>query len=105
MRNALCCSPPSQLAVQAMQAKRDVTSKCTCLQSIKDLIYKQEKAPPGGFPSIRYARRLPSTGPTGATLFAVGAVVSAYGFYKIGVTNGKRRYAFSSGMCCAVQAC
>jgi GRIM-19 protein len=63
------------------------------LQSIKDLIYKQEKAPPGGFPSIRYARRLPSTGPTGATLFAVGAVISAYGFYKVGVTNGKRRCA------------
>jgi hypothetical protein len=61
------------------------------VQSIKDLISRQEGPPPGGFPAIRYARRLPSTGPTGATLFAVGAVVSAYGFYKIGVTNGKRR--------------
>jgi NADH dehydrogenase (ubiquinone) 1 alpha subcomplex subunit 13 len=64
------------------------------MQSIKDLVSRQEASPPGGFPAIRYARRLPSTGPTGATLFAVGAVVSAYGFYKVGVQNGKRRYAF-----------
>lgn len=39
--------------------------------------------PPGGFPAIRIERRLPSTGPTGVTIFAVGAAVSAYGYYKI----------------------
>eukprot|EP01025_Chloroclados_australasicus_P027683 TRINITY_DN27416_c0_g1_i4.p2 TRINITY_DN27416_c0_g1~~TRINITY_DN27416_c0_g1_i4.p2 ORF type:complete len:153 (-),score=16.99 TRINITY_DN27416_c0_g1_i4:483-941(-) len=61
------------------------------ITSVKDLVMKQEQPPPGGFPAIRYARRLPSTGPTGATLFAVGAVVSAYGFYNVGVTNQKRR--------------
>ena len=32
---------------------------------------------------MRYARRSPSTGPTGFTMFAVGAVVMAYGFYKV----------------------
>lgn len=67
------------------------TSLARCPQSVKDLITRQEKAPPGGFPAVRYARRLPSTGPTGATLFAVGAVISMYGFYKVGVMNGKRR--------------
>ena len=43
----------------------------------------QDGPPPGGFPSIRYARRIPSTGPTGFTLFAVGTAVMAYGFYKV----------------------
>jgi GRIM-19 protein len=37
----------------------------------------QDGPPPGGFPSVRYARRLPSMGPTGPTLFLVsGAVMS-----------------------------
>lgn len=43
----------------------------------------QDGPPPGGFPSVRYARRLPSTGPTGFTLFAVTAVIMAYGFVKV----------------------
>lgn len=62
-----------------------------CLQSIKDLPVSQDGPPPGGFPSIRYARRIPSTGPTGVTLFAVGAVVMAYGFYRVGQGNHARR--------------
>lgn len=62
------------------------------MQSIKELLTRQEAAPPGGFPAVRYARRLPNTGPTGATLFAVGTVVSLYGFYKIGVMNSLRRF-------------
>jgi NADH dehydrogenase (ubiquinone) 1 alpha subcomplex subunit 13 len=61
------------------------------LKSIKDLPVQQDGPPPGGFPSIRYARRIPSTGPTGVTLFAVGAVVMAYGFYKVGQSNHARR--------------
>jgi hypothetical protein len=44
----------------------------------------QDAPPPGGFPAIRIERRLPSTGPTGVTIFAVGLVVSAYGYYKVG---------------------
>jgi NADH dehydrogenase (ubiquinone) 1 alpha subcomplex subunit 13 len=61
------------------------------LKSIKDLPNIQDGPPPGGFPSIRYARRVPSTGPTGVTMFAVGAVVMAYGFYKVGQSNHARR--------------
>ena len=61
------------------------------MQSIKDLPVSQDGPPPGGFPSIRYARRIPSTGPTGVTMFAVGAVVMAYGFYKVGQSNHARR--------------
>lgn len=53
------------------------------LQSVKDMPRLQDVAPPGGFPSIRIDRRLPSTGPTGATIFAVGGAIMAYGYYKV----------------------
>jgi hypothetical protein len=43
----------------------------------------QDVPPPGGFPAIRIQRRLPSTGPTGVTIFAVGAAVMAYGYYRV----------------------
>jgi NADH dehydrogenase (ubiquinone) 1 alpha subcomplex subunit 13 len=48
----------------------------------------QDTPPPGGFPAIRIDRRLPSTGPTGVTIFAVGIAVSAYGYYKVGGSWG-----------------
>ena len=51
----------------------------------------QDGPPPGGFPSVRFARRIPSTGPAGATLFAVGAAVMAFGFYRVGQGNKARR--------------
>jgi NADH dehydrogenase (ubiquinone) 1 alpha subcomplex subunit 13 len=51
----------------------------------------QDGPPPGGFPSVRYARRIPSTGPAGVTLFAVGAAVMAFGFYRVGQGNKARR--------------
>ncbi|GBF93375.1 NADH-ubiquinone oxidoreductase subunit [Raphidocelis subcapitata] len=53
------------------------------MKSVKDLPVLQDGPPPGGFPAIRIERRLPSTGPAGVTIFAVGAAVSAYGYYKI----------------------
>ena len=53
------------------------------MQSIKDMPVLQDGPPPGGFPSVRYARRLPSTGPTGFTLFAVTVGIMAYGFVKV----------------------
>jgi NADH dehydrogenase (ubiquinone) 1 alpha subcomplex subunit 13 len=51
----------------------------------------QDGPPPGGFPAVRYARRVPSTGPGGFTLFAVGGLVMAWGFVKVGQTNQERR--------------
>ncbi len=53
------------------------------VQSIKDMPILQDVAPPGGFPAIRFDRRLPSTGPTGVTIFAVGGAVMAYGYYRV----------------------
>jgi NADH dehydrogenase (ubiquinone) 1 alpha subcomplex subunit 13 len=54
-----------------------------CLQSVKDMPIVQDMPPVGGFPSIRIQRRLPSTGPTGVAIFAVGAAVMAYGYYNV----------------------
>lgn len=51
----------------------------------------QDGPPPGGFSSVRYARRVPNTGPTGVTLFAIGGIVMAYGFYRVGQGNHARR--------------
>eukprot|EP00884_Botryococcus_braunii_P005461 jgi/Botrbrau1/14916/Bobra.0018s0020.1 len=61
------------------------------MKSVKDMPVVQDGPPPGGFPSIRYARRIPSTGPTGFTLFAVGAAIMAFGFYRVGEGNRRRR--------------
>ena len=55
-------------------------------QSVKDMPVVQDGPPPGGFPSVRYARRLPSTGPTGPTLFLVSGAIMAYGFYLVGLS-------------------
>ena len=52
------------------------------LRSVKDMPVLQDMPPPGGFPSVRYGRRIPNTGPTGAAIFGVSALVISYGFYK-----------------------
>lgn len=62
------------------------------MKSVKDMPVLQDGAPPGGFPSVRFARRIPSTGPTGFTLFALGTVIMAYGFVKVGETNKHRNF-------------
>jgi len=51
----------------------------------------QDGPPPGGYSSIRYGRRIPNTGPTGAAILAVYAGMFTYGFYQIGVGNRERR--------------
>lgn len=38
------------------------------IKSVKELKVVQDGPPPGGFPSIRYGRKLPSSGPTGVLL-------------------------------------
>lgn len=53
------------------------------MKSVKDMPILQDVPPPGGFPAIRIERRLPSTGPTGVTIFATGIAVMAYGYYKV----------------------
>ena len=63
-------------------------------QSVKDMPVLQDGPPPGGFPSVRYARRIPSTGPTGFTLFALTSVIMAYGFVKVSKISKNLLYKF-----------
>lgn len=60
-------------------------------QSVKDMPVIQDGPPPGGFPAVRYARRLPNSGPGGVTLFGIAAAVMAYGMYQVGQANHARR--------------
>ena len=62
------------------------------LKSIKDLKGVQDGPPPGGFPAVRYARRIPNTGPSGVALVVAATSIIAYGFYQVGQGNLKRRY-------------
>ena len=59
-------------------------------KSVNDLKYIQDGPPAGGFPAVRYARRLGAPGPTGVAIFGVGAAICAYGFYRVGQANHKR---------------
>ncbi len=76
---------------------------CRRLQSVKDMPVVQDGPPAGGFPSVRYARRLPSTGPTGPTLFLASGAIMAYGFYLVsapGRSHAPRSsHAFASAHC------
>lgn len=56
----------------------------SCPQSVKDMPILQDAPPPGGFPSIRIERRLPSTGPTGLAIFGALGAIMGYGFYQLG---------------------
>jgi NADH dehydrogenase (ubiquinone) 1 alpha subcomplex subunit 13 len=51
----------------------------------------QDGPPPGGYPSVRYARRIPSTGPTGLAFFGAYLGAMVYGFYQVGQGNARRR--------------
>lgn len=81
-----------QLLQQQRPLRADASPSCcvrtsllilAAAQSVKDMPIVQDMPPVGGFPSIRIQRRLPSTGPTGVAIFAVGGAVMAYGYYQV----------------------
>mmetsp|Transcript_9784 Transcript_9784/g.19502 ORF Transcript_9784/g.19502 Transcript_9784/m.19502 type:complete len:134 (+) Transcript_9784:76-477(+) len=47
----------------------------------------QDMPPPGGFPSIKIGRHLPTRGPSGAKMWGFAALLSATGFYMLGQHN------------------
>eukprot|EP00270_Netrium_digitus_P006569 TRINITY_DN19152_c0_g1_i1.p1 TRINITY_DN19152_c0_g1~~TRINITY_DN19152_c0_g1_i1.p1 ORF type:complete len:145 (-),score=50.44 TRINITY_DN19152_c0_g1_i1:200-634(-) len=63
----------------------------SAIKSIKDLPQLQDGPPPGGFPAVRYARRIANSGPSGAALALTSASIIAYGMYQVGQGNLKRR--------------
>merc|ERR1712046_196435 len=52
---------------------------------------KQDGPRPGGFPPVRYRRDMAPKGPNGLTMFVGAAAVMAFGMYKVGQGNIKRR--------------
>mmetsp|Transcript_34842 Transcript_34842/g.85313 ORF Transcript_34842/g.85313 Transcript_34842/m.85313 type:complete len:146 (-) Transcript_34842:79-516(-) len=61
------------------------------MKSVLDMPVVQDGPPPGGYPSVRYARRIPNTGPTGIAFFGAYLGAMVYGFYQIGQGNAERR--------------
>lgn len=52
----------------------------------------QDMPPPGGFPStIRYARYLPSRGPSGALILTGTLAITGYGWYWLSKSHAERR--------------
>jgi hypothetical protein len=66
------------------------------MTSVKELPVLQDGPPPGGFPAVRYARRIANTGPSGVTVLLVSSAVIGWGMYQVGQGNIYRRYAGSS---------
>merc|ERR1712028_135063 len=51
----------------------------------------QDGPRPGGFPPVRYRRDMAPKGPNGLEMFVGGAAIIAFGMYKVGQGNIKRR--------------
>lgn len=51
----------------------------------------QDVAPPGGFPAINVARKIPPHGPSSAVMVAGTTAVFVFGIYQICVANTQRR--------------
>ena len=60
--------------------------------SVKEMPLLQDGPPPGGFPPVRYARRIPSKGPSAAAIFLTTFGAFAWGMYQVGQGNKIRRY-------------
>ena len=61
------------------------------MASVKDMPVLQDGPPPGGFPAVRYARRIANSGPSGLTVLLVSSVVIGWGMYQVGQGNIHRR--------------
>eukprot|EP00238_Polyblepharides_amylifera_P015885 CAMPEP_0196585018 /NCGR_PEP_ID=MMETSP1081-20130531/49338_1 /TAXON_ID=36882 /ORGANISM="Pyramimonas amylifera, Strain CCMP720" /LENGTH=134 /DNA_ID=CAMNT_0041906425 /DNA_START=134 /DNA_END=538 /DNA_ORIENTATION=- len=61
------------------------------MKSVKDLPVVQDLPPPGGFPTVRYARRIPNTGPSGIAIFGISGLIMGYGFYLVKQGNDARK--------------
>lgn len=62
--------------------------------SVKDMPVLQDGPPPGGFPPVRYARRIPNKGPSAVAIFLTAFGAFSWGMYEVGKGNKIRRSAF-----------
>lgn len=61
------------------------------MASIKEMPVLQDGPPPGGFAPVRYARRIPTSGPSATAIFLTAFGAFAYGMYQVGQGNKVRR--------------
>eukprot|EP00252_Welwitschia_mirabilis_P014416 TRINITY_DN31687_c0_g1_i1.p1 TRINITY_DN31687_c0_g1~~TRINITY_DN31687_c0_g1_i1.p1 ORF type:complete len:140 (+),score=23.79 TRINITY_DN31687_c0_g1_i1:110-529(+) len=60
------------------------------MTSVKEMPVLQDGPPPGGFPPVRYARRIPNKGPGAVAVFLASIGIITYGMYKVGQGNKER---------------
>ncbi|KAG9445688.1 hypothetical protein H6P81_011816 [Aristolochia fimbriata] len=61
------------------------------MASVKDMPLLQDGPPPGGFAPVRYARRIPTKGPSAIAIFLTTLGAFSYGMYQVGQGNKIRR--------------
>ncbi|KAJ0966500.1 hypothetical protein J5N97_023417 [Dioscorea zingiberensis] len=61
------------------------------MASVKDMPILQDGPPPGGFAPVRYARRIPTKGPSAVAIFLAAFGTFAWGMYQVGKGNKIRR--------------
>lgn len=61
------------------------------MTSVKEMPVLQDGPPPGGFPAVRYGRRIANSGPSGAAVLLVSSAVIGWGMYQVGQGNIYRR--------------
>jgi hypothetical protein len=61
------------------------------MASIKEMPVVQDGPPPGGFAPVRFARRIPTSGPSATAIFLTTFGAFAYGMYQVGQGNKVRR--------------
>jgi NADH dehydrogenase (ubiquinone) 1 alpha subcomplex subunit 13 len=64
--------------------------------SVRDMPLLQDGPPPGGFAPVRYARRIPNSGPSATAIFLVAFGAFSWGMYQVGKGNVIRRLVASS---------
>ncbi|KAM0056546.1 hypothetical protein Hdeb2414_s0006g00219611 [Helianthus debilis subsp. tardiflorus] len=70
------------------------------MASVKDMPLLQDGPPPGGFAPVRYARRIPSKGPSAVAIFLAAFGAFSWGMYQVGKGNKIRSLGLKVGVCC-----
>ncbi|RRT68555.1 hypothetical protein BHE74_00030563 [Ensete ventricosum] len=68
-----------------------VVRKKPGMASVRDMPVLQDGPPPGGFPPVRYARRIPSKGPSAVAILLAAVGTFSWGMYQVGQGNRVRR--------------
>ncbi|CAL9189702.1 unnamed protein product [Musa hybrid cultivar] len=68
-----------------------VVRKKPGMASVREMPVLQDGPPPGGFLPVRYARRIPSKGPSAVAILLAAVGAFSWGMYQVGQGNRVRR--------------